>query len=598
MDFEELEEMVEQHINEVSKDPVKAAENAIIYYFRELAGAEGDTDYQTAKQFASDFDIVMQRAPNSDRIDFNNAWNNLVDANKLWYHKEGGKGIYTFASNKKEIKKLQNELAPKNIPLQKPSKDTPEKIAPKPPVSDGKCKGVPPPKAAMRFEWCVIEAARMTAGAPPGEGDPAYVCARSDEWRQIKHGGSTIGALADDSIALCVKSGFFSKANFAGATMEKVGKKSPSWGGPAIQPKTDVRFGDKNISIKLSGDIQAASAEAANTAPQLQFILDEWLNENAAASVKDAAIKAAQEETAKLFAEAKSEMLARGKQQLITHGRAAKMMADIEKEKLKGNKADLKKIEKYKNALEALEQEGIINQLGEVVVRDFDYDHWQEKFGNEIRRKLKEIFTSVAKETAQGPTASKSLRNVMVDEILSGRRIFAEAPEAIAQYIVSPDHVFSLMPEDGSAYEKTIATFAKIIKVDVRSKGGRAISKDGRLVGIGCKPAYRFDIRGKDIEGAFKEVEAEMAKAKKKKKNPITESEATPGLGEFEKKIDNIMGTLEKKVTKQMVDSLDVEETVQSMAGEDKKEQKEHLTISHGSYNMLVEMVENLMSEE
>ena len=89
-----------------------------------------------------------------------------------------------------------------------------------------------------------------------------------------------------------------------------------------------------------------------------------------------------------------------------------------------------------------------------------------------------------------------------------------------------------------------------------------------------------------------------MAKAKKKKKNPITESEATPGLGEFEKKIDNIMGTLEKKVTKQMVDSLDVEETVQSMAGEDKKEQKEHLTISHGSYNMLVEMVENLMSEE
>ena len=596
MDYKELEKLVEQQINEASKDPVKAAENAIIYYFRELAGAEGDTDYQEAKKFASDFNSVMQRAPNSDRNDFNTAWNNLVDANKLWYHKEDGKGIYTFASNQKEIKKLQNELAPQNIDLQKPSKDAPEKIAPKPSVSGGECKGVPPPSAAMRFEWCVIESARMIGGAPPGDGDPAYVCARSDEWRQIDHGGSTIGALADDSIALCVKSGFFSKANFAGATMEKVGKKSPAWGGPAIQPKTDVRFGDKNISIKLSGDIQAASAEAANTAPQLQFILDEWLNENAAASIEDAAIKAAQEETAKLFAEAKSEMLLRGKQQLITHGRAVKMMADIKKEKLKGNKADLEKIEKYKNALEALEEQGIINELGEVVVRDFDYDHWQEKFGNEIRKKLKEIFTSVAKETAQGPIAAKSLRNVMVDEILSGRRIFAEAPEAIAQYIVSPDHVFSLMPEDGSAYEKTIATFAKIIKVDVRSKGGRAISKDGRLVGIGCKPAYRFDIRGKDIEGAFKEAEAEMDKSKKKKS--ITESDAPPGFDDFEKKIDNIMGTLEKKVTQQMVDSLDVEETVQSMTGEDKKEQKESLTIERSSYNMLVEMIENLMSEE
>ena len=133
MDYKELEKLVEQQINEASKDPVKAAENAIIYYFRELAGAEGDTDYQEAKKFASDFNIVMQRAPNSDRIDFNNAWNNLVDANKLWYHQEeDGKGIYTFASNKKEIKKLQNELAPKNIDLEKPSKDTPEKIAPKP----------------------------------------------------------------------------------------------------------------------------------------------------------------------------------------------------------------------------------------------------------------------------------------------------------------------------------------------------------------------------------------------------------------------------------------------------------------------------------
>lgn len=598
MNYDELEKLVEQQITEISKDPVKAAENAITWYFKELGGSEGDTDYQEARKFASDFNTLMQRAPNSDRIDFNNAWNNLVDANKLWYHKEDGKGIYTFASNQKEIKNLQKELAPKNIDLEKPSKDTPEKIAPKPSVSGGKCKTVPPPKPAMRFEWCVIEAARMEVGAPPGDGDPAYACARSDEWRDMNHGGSTIGELADTSIALCVESGFFSKANFAGATMEKVGKQSPAWGGPAIQPKTDVRFGDRNISIKLSGDIQAASAEAANTAPQLQFILDEWLNENATASVEDAALKAAQAETTKLFAEVKSEMLKRGQQQLITHGRAAKMISDIEKEKLKGDKADLKKIEKYEAALEALEEQGIINEVGEVVIKDFDYDHWQEKFGNEIRRKLKEIFTQVVKKTEEGASAATSLRNVLVDEILSGRRIFADAPAAIAQYIVSPDHVFSLMPEDGSAYEKTIATFAKIIKVDVRSKGGRAISKDGRLVGIGCKPAYRFDIRGKDIEGAFKEVEAEMAKKKLPKKKPLVEGEDVPGLDEFGKKIDNIIDNLEQKLTQQMVNSLNVEETVQSMTGDQPEAQNEHLTNNELSYKMLYEMVENLMSKK
>ena len=137
MKFDDLKKLVEQQITEVSKDPVKAAENAIIYYFKELAGAEGDTDYQEARRFAADFNTVMQRAPNSDRNDFNTAWNNLVDANKLWYHKEDGKGIYTFASNQKEIKKLQNELAPQNIDLQKPSQDAPEKMAPKPKDSGG-----------------------------------------------------------------------------------------------------------------------------------------------------------------------------------------------------------------------------------------------------------------------------------------------------------------------------------------------------------------------------------------------------------------------------------------------------------------------------
>jgi hypothetical protein len=58
------------------------------------------------------------------------------------------------------------------------------------------------------------------------------------------------------------------------------------------------------------------------------------------------------------------------------------------------------------------------------------------------------------------------------------------------------------------------------------------------------------------------------------------------------------MDTLEKKLTHQMVNSLDVEETVQSMAGKEKREQKEHLTNTRLSYIMLSEMINELTSDE
>jgi hypothetical protein len=513
-------------------------------------------------------------------------------------------------------------------------------------ASDSNCGGASPTDAAMRFEYAVIAAARSLGGgqtaplvakaADPDPIDPrtgknktaarlekekadadrvaaadtqAYSCA-AGPWRQIptKHG--VIGELADEAIKKAVGTGWISKGDYAGASMAGVGKKSPKWGGPAIQPKTDVKFGSVNISIKLAGDVQAASAEAANTAPQLQFIVDEWLKENAASTVNDANAKAAREQIEKLMATVKKDMLEHAKKQLITHTRAANLLKDIEKYKkiLKdpaAKKEDRAKAEKklprYQDAIDALLAQGIIDSTGKVVIGKFDYKNWQKEHGNNIRDQLQKLFTQVAEEGAdKGATSGPSLRDVLIDEILSGRRIFADAPGAIAHYMVSPDHCFSLVPTDGAGYNKTIATFAKIIKVDVRSKGGRSISKDGRLVDIGCKPSYRFDIRGKDIEGAFLEVQEAFAKQERalmkrqqqagdtpefarddepQEAKPEEESTAPEGLteiggdsepdeGAVEQSIEKVFGALTDKLSSMMASALDADKTIESMMEE------------------------------
>ena len=77
---------------------------------------------------------------------------------------------------------------------------------------------------------------------------------------------------------------------------------------------------------------------------------------------------------------------------------------------------------------------------------------------------------------------------------------------------------------------------------------------------------------------------------------PDQSGEGKVDIETFEKEISATIDKLEAKLTKEMVSSLNIEETVESMT--DFGEQKEHLTKTPLSYTMLREMIENLMSEE
>ena len=349
---------------------------------------------------------------------------------------------------------------------------------------------------------------------------------------------------------------------------------------------------------------------AKGTAKALEYIMKEWLNENAVDSVKEATIAAAQEEVKTLLDEVRGDMMNEAKKKLITHNRAINLIKEITKMKIEletgkyesGKKKDQplpeeviakyeEKIPQYEGRIKALLDEGVIDAAGNVIMGNLDFDNWQASIGTKIQKKLKAVLAPELAQKGQATDSSLSLRDVLVDEVLSGRRIFKDAPDAVAHYIVSPDHVFSLVPGDGAGYKKTLATFGSLIKLRVASKGGRPITDDGRLASVGVKPAYRFDIKGKHIEAAFEKVEKEFVEAQERQaaaaieagedfedvevgadvpSQPasIDEAEADSAeIKEFEENMDDIIQDLGQALVEQFVQALDIEETAASMTG-------------------------------
>ena len=203
------------------------------------------------------------------------------------------------------------------------------------------CSGVKPKEDFMRFEYVVIGAARRSVGltepliaqaAEPGKihtsgkkkgkertskeqekalaqaekvalrDTEAYACSQREWYRNSETGELTgIGTQADNVVKTCDKSGYFNPKDFAMATMSGVEKTVPAWGGTAIEPKTDIMFGKKRISLKMSGGVQAASAEAKNSLKVLEHVTDSWLKKNARITVVEGVIAVAQEEVRTLF---------------------------------------------------------------------------------------------------------------------------------------------------------------------------------------------------------------------------------------------------------------------------------------------------------
>ena len=372
------------------------------------------------------------------------------------------------------------------------------------------CKKAKPKEAGKRFEWVVVYKARERAGAAPLS-DDEYMCA-ANSWAQQPYPNAcqflglpkehksckkpdsevTLGDLADKAIEKALQSGAITMEDLKRANMQTMGKQYPfnDENRKPIEIKTDIVFGKKTISVKLSGDVQGQSSEAFSTVQQMNNVFTEVFENWEAINKKidEKVLEQVKKDLEKTFAKMKRI----GKQVRLTPSRV-KTLVDKD---LKSS--DPKKRAKAKKRYDALLAAEIIDKQGEILIQALNQATWEENHRQYMNDAIKKLID---------PEKYPDMRRALTDEILTGRRMFAHAPGAASQYILSPEHFFVLAPEV-EGYSDSIDIFSKAMEVDVRPKSGRKI--EGTTIGV--KPAYRFDLKRKAVEEAI-ETFAALKKA-------------------------------------------------------------------------------------
>jgi hypothetical protein len=453
------------------------------------------------------------------------------------------------------------------------------------------CGQTSPTEKSMRFEYVVIEAARRRGSGDPNisplvaaDPDPkqykktpqykkakkdaakmtaAYRCAA--QWYQDSKGITNLGQASDDAIEAAISSGYINENDLAAATMAGVAKTKPAWGGTAIEPKTDIRFGEKKMSLKLGGVVQAASTEADRTAKTLTYVMNEWLDKNALPKTADANSISARNLVMEAFSLAKEEML-RAATPYVASKRYNQIQNDIAKLEAMDERSekDEKKFQKYLGYKKVLEDQGIV-ELEEdgtfkAIATGWNFDQWKENMGATLIQSLNELFRQTVVETTS-ESAPMSLQATLTDELLSGRRTFGEESPAVAQYLLSPEHCYTLVPGE-QGYDRTIDIFSQVIDVDVRLKGGRPLGpkSEGLNFAVGAKPAYRYDIDPKRLKAAIDEWEATTLVERK-----LHEQEIEVDIEGIDEEAEEALESLQGELIKLVEDSLDVEQTAASM---------------------------------
>ena len=347
------------------------------------------------------------------------------------------------------------------------------------------CKKAKPTEAGKRFEWVVVYKARERAKAAPLS-DDEYMCA-ANSWAQQPYPKEdsevTLGELADKAIDKALESGAITKKDLEQADMQRMGKQYPfnDENRKKIEIKTDIVFGDKTISVKLSGDVQGQSSEAFSTVQQMNNVFTEVFKnwEVINKKIDEKVLTQVKKDLKKTFA--KMERI--GKQTRLTPSRV-KTLVDKD---LKSS--DPKKRAKAKKRYDALLAAEIIDKQGEILIQALNQATWEENHRQYMNDAIKKLID---------PEKYPDMRRALTDEILTGRRMFAHAPGAASQYILSPEHFFVLAP-GVEGYNDSIDIFSRAMEVDVRPKSGREI--EGTTIGV--KPAYRFDLKRKAVEEAI-----------------------------------------------------------------------------------------------
>jgi hypothetical protein len=504
------------------------------------------------------------------------------------------------------------------------------------------CKGT---TKAMRFEWVVIATARDYARKREFKALPVvpeslskklseqenstekrtnkrqemidkmnaqankYICANTT-WRfedkertKLTPNGESAKAAIDKAVA----SGFFETKDFANASMENVAKALPAGLGEdekktKIEVKTDIMFGDKGISLKLSGNTQAASAEGKNTARVYTAIVNSWLEDNAENMIDASAEAVTKEKVAEMLKEiTEGGMREKVEGGLIANRLAKSLPRDIAKIKIEiealkdtsypnDNKKESERLaaitkqearlERKKRQWKNLKNYGFVQnqakageeEIWKVVKKGFD--EWksnEDGFAKDMKEKLEELFSDNIKSKD-----GFSLRDALVDELLTGRLLFGKKDEKIhpgvAQYILTPEHCYTLVKgEEG--YEDTIRAYSSAIKFRLSAKSDRTIvfndDKDNPVVDVnlGVAPTWRYDIKEKLIKHVVVDV---VEQAVENHANPdddiVVEDAESDNIDlDLEGAVDDAMGNLEAELQKLFMSAIDKDAMVNSL---------------------------------
>ena len=346
------------------------------------------------------------------------------------------------------------------------------------------------------FEYVVVQVAREKAGAKPIDGGDYEKAKAGGRWRNARFGGKkgkTLEELAEELYDMASKATdsrgapIFSQEDFQTAKVTEVGKQKYGGGSTKVEIKSDIQFGDKTISLKLPGDVQAGSAEGVTQAEQLNLVLEDYIT--------DAKNQVAKKEAARLrelMKESEKEILALAKRKFLgagPRGRAAQFRKEIAALPPGASPSDL--IQAYIN-------EGIIDATSTFLDDRYYFD--TEKLTAEVGARVNAIFQS-----------NDKLWKKLVRELLSGAIGFKDIPGAEAQFILNPEHLFDLTDD------KTIDIYGDALSLRVALKGGRKIgieSIDTIKDDSAAKASYRWDIKDNPLKQAIAEekakVEAEM----------------------------------------------------------------------------------------
>ena len=346
------------------------------------------------------------------------------------------------------------------------------------------------------FEYVVVQVAREKAGAKPIDGGDYEKAKAGGRWRNARFGGKkgkTLEELAEELYDMASKATdsrgapIFSQEDFQTAKVTEVGKQKYGGGSTKVEIKSDIQFGDKTISLKLPGDVQAGSAEGVTQAEQLNLVLEDYIT--------DAKNQVAKKEAARLrelMKESEKEILVLAKRRFLgagPRGRAAQFRKEIAALPPGASPSDL---------IQAYIKEGIIDATSTFLDDRYYFD--TEKLTAEVGARVNAIFQS-----------NDKLWKKLVRELLSGAIGFKDIPGAEAQFILNPEHLFDLTDD------KTIDIYGDALSLRVALKGGRKIgieSIDTIKDDSAAKASYRWDIKDNPLKQAIAEekakVEAEM----------------------------------------------------------------------------------------